>query len=190
MKKIIIPLLFAGLSPLLSFAQKNNSNTQALIDSYRTGGLHFFNGADSAKLSNGDITPDFQVVDTSKKQVHFSELKGKYVMIDIWASWCTWCIKEYPSLEQLKTQLAGKNITFVSLSCDQNVPAWLGAIGNYKMKSSLQWLVVDQAFMKAFEANRIPRFILLDPKGKVYNDDMLRPSNPKTLDYLLKLKGI
>ncbi|ANI90568.1 hypothetical protein A9P82_02410 [Arachidicoccus ginsenosidimutans] len=157
---------------------------------YRTGGIELKHGTDTTKLKNGDLVPDFSMVDTAKKSVSLRSYKGKYVMIDIWASYCTWCIKEYPYLAQLRKDLKGKNIVFISLSCDQNVPQWLSAIGGYHLYGHNNWLLVDQAFMKAFQVNAIPRFILIGKDGKVYNANMTRPSNPKTETYLKNLKGI
>ena len=83
--------------------------------------------------------------------------------------------------------MEGKNIVFVGISCDHVEWRWTGALG--MMKGIQWWIAGDESFLKAFRADRIPRFILLDRKGRVLELEMTRPSNAKTLDRLLKLKG-
>ena len=144
--------------------------------------------ADTTALKKGDKCPEFVFKDAQGKDHRLSELKGKYVFIDVWASWCYPCRKEYPYLQELEEKMEGKNIVFVGISCDHVEWRWTGALGI--MKGIQWWIAGDESFLKAFRADRIPRFILLDRKGRVLELEMTRPSNAKTLDRLLKLKGL
>ena len=134
--------------------------------------------------------PDFGMVDTALKPVSLESLKGKYVVLDFWASWCGACMYEYSYLEKLKNVFKGKNIEFVSVSCDEQVGRWKGAIAGHHMDGRLQWLVSDLAILRALKVARIPRFVLLDKEGKVFDPELTKPSNPETVDYLRSLKGI
>lgn len=76
------------------------------------------------KLSVGALSPNFNCTDLSGKKVSLSDFKGKYVYIDIWATWCGPCQREIPHLQKLEEKYHGKDIYFVSISCDNNKKAW------------------------------------------------------------------
>jgi len=119
------------------------------------------------------------------------DLKGKYVYIDIWATWCGPCKAEIPHLKTLEEKYQGKNIEFVSISVDseKDHAAWKKMIIDKKM-GGIQ-LFADKSwksdFTKAYRINSIPRFILIDPKGNVLDADMSRPSEDVTMEVLDKL---
>ena len=120
---------------------------------------------DTAELKVGDRVPNFVFRDTANREVSLKQFRGKYVVIDVWASWCYPCRKEYPYLQELEEKMEGKNIVFVGISCDHVEWRWTGALG--MMKGIQWWIAGDESFLKAFRADRIPRFILLDRKGRV-----------------------
>ncbi|MBP1613128.1 MAG: TlpA family protein disulfide reductase [Bacteroidetes bacterium] len=140
-------------------------------------------------LKQGDACPDFAFRDTADNKISISSLKGHYVFIDVWASWCYPCRKELPYLESLEDEMKDKNIYFLSLSLDKSLWRWKGALSGLKMKG-LQWNVLDDDFEKVFDIATIPRFILLDSTGKIIQIRMTAPSKKETLDYLLSLNNI
>lgn len=144
---------------------------------------------DTTKLKSGQKCPDFVFRDSAGKDVALSQFKGKYVYIDVWASWCYPCRKEYPIFKQLRERMKGKNIEFVGISLDTQAFRWKGALQNYQMNGQ-QWIVRDTVFMTAFDIPTIPRYILLDQEGKILNSNMSRPSKPETENILYKLKNI
>ncbi|TFF38490.1 TlpA family protein disulfide reductase [Mucilaginibacter psychrotolerans] len=149
------------------------------------------NIADSALLKVGDKCPEFVFRDTSGydgRNVKLSDLKGKYVLIDVWASWCAPCRAQYPYIVSLEAKMKNKAITFVSISIDSHVWRWKGP--NLTQMGGIQWMVRDEVFEKAFGINAIPRFILLDKDGNVLNLKMPLPSHPELEQELNKLNGI
>lgn len=87
-----------------------------------------------SRLSVGKKAADFSLLDQHGKTVSLSDFKGKYVYIDVWATWCGPCVQEIPMLEKLAKQLADKNIVFLSISIDKNKEAWLEKIEQDKME--------------------------------------------------------
>ena len=77
-----------------------------------------------AKLSVGSEAPDFKYPDIEGNIYSLKDFKGKYVYIDVWATWCGPCCKEIPSLKKLEKKMEKKKIVFVSLSCDKDVAVW------------------------------------------------------------------
>ncbi len=122
-----------------------------------------------------------------------SDLKGKYVYMDIWATWCGPCIKEIPALKRVEKQFEAKNIQFISISVDEGrgykgnaAEAYNGwkKMVTQKELSGMQ-LMADNGFnsdfIRAYKINGIPRFILIDPEGKIVNADAPRPSDPQLI---------
>ncbi|WP_018339523.1 MULTISPECIES: TlpA family protein disulfide reductase [Butyricimonas] len=142
------------------------------------------------ELKAGDQSPVFKYVDINGKEVSLSDLKGKYVYIDVWATWCPPCRGELPHLKELEKKMHGKNIVFVSISCDKDKAAWEKMVKEQGLGGIQLHNGGDREFMKAYNITGIPRFILLDKEGKIVNPKMTRPSNPETEKTLNALKGI
>lgn len=141
----------------------------------------------------GDNTPapDFSYEDVNGKKVSLHDLRGKYVYIDVWATWCGPCKMEIPHLEKIETAYHGKNIHFVSLSVDKmaDKQKWKDFVQNGTLKS-IQVLAdkdFSSDFIKKFNINSIPRFILIAPDGKIVSANALRPSNAELKVLLDKL---
>ena len=153
------------------------------------------------ELPKGKISPTFTNYENfAGGNTSLSDLKGKYVYIDIWATWCGPCIKEIPSLKKVEKQFEDKNIEFVSISVDEGRGYKNDAALAYK---GWQKMIVDKAlggtqlladngfrskFIQDYKINGIPRFILLDPEGKIINADAPRPSNPQLVEIFNKLE--
>lgn len=139
------------------------------------------------------FSPDFNYTDVNGKMVSLKSLRGKYVYIDVWATWCGPCKMEIPHLTKVEADYHGKNIHFVSLSVDQqkDKSKWTSYVKDNKL-GGIQLLAdkdFDSDFVKKYNINAIPRFILIDPTGKIVSGDAKRPSDPllrKQLDTLLK----
>ena len=142
------------------------------------------------ELKEGDVIPDFKCKDLNGKEFSLRDLKGKYVYIDVWASWCPPCRSEIPHVKVLEEKLAKKKIVFVSISVERVKREWEEAVKELDMGGIQLYVGRDDAFIEAFNVKTIPRFILVDKKGRVVNLKMPRPSNSKTLDMLMTLKGI
>lgn len=134
------------------------------------------------KLLPGSPSPQFIYPDINGKDVALSDLKGKLVYIDVWATWCVPCLQEIPSLKQLEGDYHDKGIQFVSMSIDQkkDFEKWQLMVKEKELKgiqifSDNDW---HSQFVRDYNINGIPRFILLDKDGKIINADAPRPSDP------------
>ncbi len=145
------------------------------------------------KKMNNMPSPLFDYENQKGGTTKLEDLRGKYVYVDVWATWCGPCRAEIPSLKIIEEKYHGKNIQFVSVSVDdqKDHEKWqkfvmekqLGGIQLYAGKTPVS------DFIKAFNVNTIPRFILIDPTGKVVDADAARPSDPRLqqqLDTLLQ----
>ncbi|MCX2495280.1 TlpA family protein disulfide reductase [Pedobacter sp. PF22-3] len=178
---------FWAVATMITLLSKMIPAQPVLSDKYS-----YFNVVtDTIRLKVGDKCPDIIFQDTTGDQgnnVKLSELKGKYVLIDVWASWCAPCRSEYPHFSLLAKKMKDKEITFLSISLDTQVWRWKGPVLN--QMGGLQWKVRDETFEKAFGINTIPRYILLDKNGIILSLNMTKPSKPELEQELIKLKGI
>ncbi len=148
----------------------------------------------------GKPSSEFDFENHKGGKTTLKDLKGNYVYIDVWATWCGPCIREIPSLKKVEETYHDKNIKFVSISVDDgrgfqgNADAakegWKEMVtekelGGIQLLSDKGW---KSDFIQAFEINSIPRFILIGPDGKVVNADAPRPSSPKLIDLFNELK--
>ena len=141
---------------------------------------------DTVEVKVGDRVPGFIFRDTAKQKMSLEQFKRKYVVIDVWASWCYPCKKEYPTLRRLSKEY--KNIVFVSLSCDTEEQRWRNELWWGKMDGYQWWIAGDESSMIAFRVKAIPRLILLGRKGRVMNLNLPKPSSPEFEKILRELE--
>lgn len=134
------------------------------------------------KTAKGTPSPTFEDYENYKGgKTSLKDLKGKYVYIDVWATWCTPCLQQIPFLKQLEKEYHGKNIEFVSISIDKPnaYQTWRNMVKKEQLIGVQLFAKENSSFITEYAINSIPRFILLDPEGKIVDADTYRPSDPK-----------
>ena len=136
-------------------------------------------------LGKGKTAPAFETISIDGKKVSLDDLKGKFIAIDVWATWCGPCKRQSPFFEKMALKYKKENIVFAAISTDENKGKWfIEAKG--KSKSVLQLHFNDpDLFGKQYDVPTIPRFILIDPDGKFVNARMPYPESD-TFEILLR----
>ncbi len=131
--------------------------------------------ADALKATGvGGQAPDFTLQTPDNKSVALSSLKGKYVLVDFWASWCGPCRQENPNVVKAFNQFKDKNFTILGVSLDEDKAAWQQAI----MKDNLTWQHVSDLkgwsskVAAQYSVQAIPANFLLDKEGKIIAKDL------------------
>lgn len=133
------------------------------------------------KVQPGNEMPDVEMVTPEGNKVLLSSLFGKIIYIDMWATWCGPCVKETPAMEALAGRMSSRDdIVCISISTDETAKPWLEKLEKdqpdwpqYRLEPE-----AEEEFAKSLNINAIPRFIIVDKDGKIYDADAIRPSNP------------
>ena len=135
----------------------------------------------------GTVMPDFSQADTSGKMITLKSLRGQYVLVDFWASWCRPCRDENPNVVSNFNKYKSKNFTVLGVSLDQAKPAWLNAI----QMDALAWTQLSDLkgwkndVAAQFRISSIPQNFLLDPEGKIIAKNLRGEALGRKLEELL-----
>ena len=111
------------------------------------------------------------MVTTENKPITFAEIlkkyEGKTIVIDVWASWCSDCVKGMPKVKELQEK--NPEVTFLFISMDKSYESWLKGIEKYEVRGE-HYLTTDGmkgVFGKSIDLDWIPRYMVVDKKGKI-----------------------
>ncbi|WP_316822261.1 TlpA disulfide reductase family protein [Pedobacter gandavensis] len=133
-----------------------------------------------AQLNPGDMAYNFSYPDNKGKVISLGDLKGKVVLIDVWATWCGPCKAEIPYLKKLEEEFKGTDLSVVSVSFDEleDKEKWIQMIKDEKLGGTHLFAGGWADFAQYYKIRGIPRFMVYDREGKIVTVDAPRPSNP------------
>lgn len=144
------------LLSLLSDRMKKSAEGKKFAD--------YIQGLKNSKI--GSVVAGFSLPDPKDKEIDFNSFKGKYVLIDFWASWCVPCRQSFPHMREVYQKYKGDHFEIYSISIDENKAAWLKAVKeeNNPWPQSLDTKNISQS---GFAVTAVPTTYLVDPNGKI-----------------------
>ncbi len=156
----------------LSAQYPKNSSVASMVqqlDQYIAAQTAQGNPSQNSDIAPGKMAPDITLPDVNGKPFSLSSLRGKYVLVDFWASWCAPCRQENPNVVANYKEFKNKNFTVLGVSLDQQKSAWLKAIKDdgleWKQISDLKFWNSEAA--QKYNVQAIPFNVLIDPQGKI-----------------------
>lgn len=139
-------------------------------------------------LRQGQIAPDIQLENPKGEMFSLSELKGKWVLVDFWASWCKPCRAESPNMVKLYNTYKSKPFEILGVSLDSRKQDWIMAISkdNYSWPQISDLKGWQSAAAKTYQVTGIPFTVLVNPEGKIHAKGLRGEQLEKTLAALLK----
>lgn len=134
----------------------------------------------------GALAPDFTLMDINGKPLALSSLRGKWVVLDFWGSWCVWCIKGMPKMKEYYAKYQDK-LEILGVDCNDTVEKWKAAVA----KHEIPWLHVywdkekGDNPLELYHVDSFPTKIILDPEGKVAK--VVVGESPAFYDFLDKV---
>jgi peroxiredoxin len=140
-----------------------------------------------ANINPGGEAPEIDLKTPEGTQLKLSSLRGKYVLIDFWASWCGPCRKENPNVVRMYKQYHDKGFEILGVSLDNSKEKWMQAI----QADGLTWKHVSDlagwssVAAKAYSVSSIPFTVLLDKNGKIIGKNLRGPALEEKLKEVL-----
>jgi thiol-disulfide isomerase/thioredoxin len=132
-------------------------------------------------MKPGDAAYNFSLPDEKGNTVHLSDLKGKVVLVDFWATWCGPCKAQEPHWEKLQAHYENKPVALVGISIDADKHAWDKYVHNRTMTGTQLHAGPQGDIGLVYKVSSIPRYLLIDKQGKVITTDAPRPDSPELM---------
>lgn len=141
--------------------------------------------ATTRPLTLGKVAPEIALLSPEGEELTLSAYRGKWVLIDFWASWCGPCRRENPFVKEVYAEYKSKGLEIYGVSVDQNPEKWKQAIA----QDDIPWLqVLDKTgqFAQTYQVVSIPTTILLDPEGKIIAKNLRGENLVRKLEEVMK----
>lgn len=138
--------------------------------------------AQTAKIANGQITPDFSHPDVDGKKWGPKDFRGKYLIIDFWASWCGPCRAEIPHLKEVYKKYKDQGLEILSVSVDAKPNDWKKALDEERMTWPQINAVVSKPLMADYLFSGIPYLVVVDKEGKIVEKNVRGESLDKAME--------
>jgi peroxiredoxin len=140
------------------------------------------------RLAIGKQAPEILVSDPNGKQVKLSQFRGKWVLLDFWASWCKPCIGELPFLSDVQKRFGPKGFTVFSISVDENPKDWQKAMVTYRMHwaHGRDFSQGTSQSAQVYAVSSLPSTYLIDPSGKIVAKNLRGPALRQKLESVIE----
>lgn len=118
---------------------------------------------------------NYSFKDTHNKTVKLGDFKGKVVILDFWASWCQPCVKSFPTTKEVMREFEGQEVVFITINTDKEKYKWKPALKQYKPPGIALYAKKKNPILRALAVEHLPRYVILDKKGLVYQYEAKSP---------------
>lgn len=174
MKKVLFSLLVLALSACGAKANNGQAATDSTVDKTEA----------QAATEVRKPAPQFTLNDINGAPLSLSDLKGNWVILDFWGSWCPWCIKGFPALKEAYKEYDGK-VVIVGIDCRDTQEVWKEAVRTHELPWIQLYCPDDSDLPKKYEIQGFPTKFIIDPEGNIANVTI--GEDPKFFEVLKEL---
>lgn len=129
-----------------------------------------------------NYAPTFTLNSIEGNNISLSDMKGKYLFVDIWATWCRPCLQQLPAMKELEEKYHGQNIEFVSISVDKDADKekWAKMVQDKGMSGIQLFAGKQTTFNSDYKISTIPKFLIIGKEGEIINENPPRPMDYRT----------
>lgn len=140
-------------------------------------------------FSKGSPAPNFAIRDIEGKLISLENLKGNIIYIDFWATWCKPCLSEIKPSSQLQEKLKDKEIKFLNICIESEYNTWNRLVLNKNIKGINLFAdkEIENKLKEDYMIKGLPRYVIIDKKGKIYDFSAKRPSDSELEAELMKI---
>lgn len=155
------------------------------------------------QVENGEIAPIGRLYSTDSTLIQTDSFKGKFLVIDFWATWCSPCLAEKPAFDSLKNNLKDEPITFISVSVNDDFSFWRDYLKQNNWTSNNYWMgnAESQPFFSFVYSEidykgvptvliGLPKYVIIAPDGNIINNNAPKPVTPELEKEIRKALGL
>lgn len=162
MNNKLLSMLFATVAMCGCVA--NNGKTKG---TEKSAVIETFN--ENKKVQDSAVeAPGFTLNDLDGKPLVLTSLRGKYVVLDFWGSWCIWCIKGFPKMKEYYSKYSGK-FEILGIDCNDSEETWKDAVTKLELPWKHVYCPKDSKVLEEYEIQGFPTKIIVGPDGKIVN---------------------
>jgi thiol-disulfide isomerase/thioredoxin len=138
------------------------------------------------QLESGIPAPEISGITPAGDSLRLSDLLGKVVYVKVWATWCSPCIQSFPDLDVLEAEVASNGLQILCISSEQDQDKWRRFLEGNEI-AGLQMHVSTGSFREDYLIAGVPRYILIDPEGRIADPNAPSPDKQELLEEIRKL---
>ena len=169
MKKKILWVVILAMTSIATFScsqqgKGNERNAAMAAQDERSGQAE----STMSEAQERPIAPDFTLKDLDGKDMKLSSLRGKYVVLDFWGSWCVWCIRGIPKMKEYYAKYAGK-FEILGIDCRDTPEAWRVAVKTHQLPWKHVYMPNESSLLETYGIQGFPTKIIIAPDGTIAN---------------------
>ncbi len=181
MKKTLLSMMLAAVTLCACTTNGKKTNEAQKADTEATAET---TAEEATESDDATVAPDFTLNDINGNPLALSSLRGKYVVLDFWGSWCVWCIRGIPMMKEYYAKYPGK-FEILGIDCNDTPEKWKEAVKEHE----LPWLHVyctdESTVLADYDIQGFPTKIVIDPEGNIINT--IVGEDPAFYEYLDEL---
>jgi thiol-disulfide isomerase/thioredoxin len=153
---------------ILSCSQQGKGNADQTANDRQGNGTEELTKQEQANEAGKNLAPDFALKDMDGNSLRLSSLRGKYVVLDFWGSWCVWCIKGFPKMKEYYEKYADR-LEILGIDCHDAPEDWIEAVRVHQLPWRQVYMPDESPLLEKYGIRGFPTKVIISPDGEMVN---------------------